>query len=133
MTSNGAVAVGDGKIAAWLSAYKREAPLYSQMPITLQNGKSVPGLHVVCSSCGNQISGDRVRGRVVQSLPNVVTIAANGFCEPCDRITHIDCRIRTNGGETLIEWLASNGAWNAREYRQPTLAEKITRLVRRLL
>lgn len=125
--------ISDGTIAAWLSAYKRDAPLYSQMPITLKNGKSVPGVHVICNTCGNNLSGDRVHGRVVQSLPNVVTIAANGYCEPCDRLTHIDCRLRANGDETAIEWLAGNGIWQAREYRLPTLAEKIVKRVRCLL
>ena len=120
-------------IAAWRSAYKRDPSLRSQFPITLKNGKSVPGVHVICNNCGQHISGDRLRGRVIQSLPHVVTIDANGLCEPCDRVTHIDCRFRSDGKETLIEWLASNGLWQAREYRHPTLAEKITKYVRRLL
>jgi hypothetical protein len=133
VTSNEEPAVRVGKIAAWLSAFGQDAPLHSQMPIKLKNGKSVPGFNVICNNCGHSLSGDRVHGRVIRSLPHVVTIEANGLCEPCDRITHIDCRIRANGGETLIEWLANNGTWNAREYRQFTLAEKIARLVRRLL
>jgi len=126
-------AVRVGNIAAWLSAFKRDAPLHSQMPIKLQNGKSVPGLNVICNNCGHSLSGDRVRGRVIRSLPHVVTIEANGLCEPCDRLTHVNCRIRATEDETLIEWLGGNGLWQAREYRQPTLAEKIARLVRRLL
>jgi hypothetical protein len=133
MTGDKAPAVREGNIAAWLTAYKGDAPLHSQLPITLKNGKSVPGVHITCNNCGSQISGDRVRGRVIQSLPHVVTIEANGLCEPCDRLTHINCRFRANGDETLIEWLGSNGLWHAREYRQPTLAEKITEKVHRLL
>jgi hypothetical protein len=133
MTGDKAHAVREGHIAAWLSAYKQERPLHSQFPITLKNGKSVPGLLVVCNNCGDHITGDRVRGRIIYLLPHVVTIEANGFCEPCERITHIDCRFRTNGDETLIEWRSSNGLWQAREYRQPTLTEKITKHVRQLL
>ena len=131
--SNDARAVREGDVAAWLTSYKTDAPLHSQMPITLQNGKAVPGVHVVCSSCGNRISGDRVRGHVIQSLPHVVTIAANGFCGPCDRLTHIDCRFRATADETVVEWLASNRCWQAKEMRQPTLGEKITEYLRRLL
>jgi len=124
---------GGGNIAAWVAAYKRDLPLHNQFPIVLKNGKSVPGMHVICNNCGNHISGDRLRGRVIPSLPHVVTIDANGVCEPCDRLTHIDCRFRASGDEALIEWLGSTGLWQAREYRQPTLTEKITKRVRRLL
>ncbi len=120
-------------VAAWLAAYKQDEPLYSHMPIELNNGTSVPGLHVVCKTCGSNISGDRVRGRVIQSLPHVVTIAANGFCAPCDRLTHIDCRLRANTDETLIEWLGSNGIWQGRAFRPPTLSEKLARWMRRML
>lgn len=133
MTGKETPEVREGNIAAWATAYIGDAPLHCQFPIMLKNGKSVPGVHVICNSCGAHISGDRVRGRVIQSLPHVVTIEANGFCEPCDRLTHIDCRVRANRDETLIEWLGNNGLWYAREYRQPTLAEKITEQVRRLL
>src|SRR5437773_2635449 len=122
MTGNEARAVREGNVAAWLTAYKEDAPLHGQFPITLRNGKSVHGVHVICNKCCNHISGDRVRGRVIRSLPHVVTIEANGLCEPCDRLTHINCRLRANGNETLIEWLGSNGLWHAREYRQPSLA-----------
>jgi hypothetical protein len=107
--------------------------LHSQLPITLKNGESVPGVYVICNGCGNHISGDRVHGRVIRSLPHVVTIEANGLCEPCDRLTHIHCRFRASGDRTLIEWLGSNGRWHAREHRQPTLVEKITEQMRRLL
>jgi hypothetical protein len=133
MSGNEAPAIRDDHIAGWLSTYKRDAPLYSQFPVTLKNGKSVPGVHVVCNTCRGRISGDRVRGRVIQSLPHVVTVSANGYCEQCDRMTHIDCRFRANADETVVEWLASNGYWQAKEMRQPTLGEKITQRVRRLL
>ena len=82
----------------------------------------MPGVHVVCMQCGNRISGDRVHGRLIQSLPHVLTVSANGCCEECDRLTHIDCRFRAN----------ANGGWQARELRQPTLGEKIARGARRL-
>lgn len=133
MTDNEVRAIRDGDVAAWLSAYEVDAPLYSQMPVALTNGESVPGLHIVCKKCGHNLSGDRVRGRVIRSLRHVVTISANGFCEPCDQITHIDCRLRANVEETLIEWLGANGTWQGREYRRPTLTAKITKRLRRLL
>lgn len=133
MTGNEARAVREVHVAAWLTAYKGDAPLHSQFPITLRNGKSVPGVHVICNNCGNHLSGDRVRGRAIRSLPHVVTIEANGLCEQCDRLTHINCRFRADGDEILIEWLGSNGRWHAREYRQPKLVEKIAEQVRRLL
>jgi hypothetical protein len=123
----------DDKIAAYLAAYKVDAPLHRQLPVSLKNGKSVPGVQVICSTCGSSISGDRLRGRVLPSLAHVVTIDANGFCELCDRLTHVDFRVRANGDETLIEWLGGNGRWQAREYRQSTLSEKIVKHLRRLL
>lgn len=132
MTAKKANVAREGKIAAWLAAFERDAPLHNQLPITLKNGKSVPNVHVTCSNCGGHISGDRVRGRITHWLPHVVTIEANGLCEPCDRLTHIDCRFRVSGGRTLIEWLGSNGLWYSRDYRQTTV-EKIAKHLRRLL
>ena len=115
-----------------MSAFKTEPPLHTLFPVTLKNGKSVPGVHVVCTQCGNRITGDRVHGRLTQSLPHVLTISANGYCEECDRLTHVDCRFRANSNGTVVEWLANNGYWRAQELRQPALAEKIARGVRRL-
>jgi hypothetical protein len=115
-----------------MTAFKNEPPLHTAFPVTLSNGKMVPSIHVVCSKCDAQISGDRIHGRVVQSLPHVLTISANGYCDECDRLTHIQCRFRTNDRETLVEWLGSNGYWQARKLRQPTLVEKIARGARRL-
>jgi hypothetical protein len=125
-------AVSDAKTPGWITAFQSEPPLHTLFPVYLVNGKSVPGVHIVCSKCGGRISGDRVRGRVVQSLPHVVTVAANGWCEECDRMTHIDCRFRSNADETVVEWLASGGYWQAKEMRQPTIAEKIARGALRL-
>lgn len=121
------------KARAWLTDFHRDQPLYVQFPLRLANGKSVPGVHVACSFCNDRISGDRVHGRVIQSLPHVVTVAANGFCEHCSRMTHIDCRFRVHGGETLIEWLMTNGRWQARELRQLTPMDKIRQTARRLM
>ena len=123
----------EAKTLGWITAFASEPPLHTQFPVKFVNGKSVPGVHVVCSCCNGQISGDRVRGRVTQSLPNVITVSANGYCEQCNRMTHIDCRFRAQKDETLIEWLASNGHWHARELRQPTVVEKITRGAHRLV
>lgn len=121
------------KARAWITDFHRERPLYVQFPLRLANGMSVPGIHVTCSSCNGRISGDRVHGRVVPSLPHVVTVSANGFCEQCNRLTHVDCRFRVHGGETVIEWLATNGRWQARELRQPMPMYKVRQAARRLL
>ena len=117
-------AISEAKTQGWITAFQNEPPLHSQFPVTLKNGKTVPGVHVVCAQCNNQISGDRVHGRLTQSLPHVLTISANGYCEECDRLTHVDCRFRSNSDGTVVEWLANNGYWQARELRQPTMAEK---------
>lgn len=115
-----------------MTKFKNEPPLHTLFPVILANGKSVPGVHIVCMQCGNRISGDRVRGRLIQSLPHVLTLSANGFCEECERLTHVDCRFRSNANGTVVEWLASNGCWQARELRQPTMGQKIARGARRL-
>ena len=125
-------AISEAKTQGWITAFQNEPPLHSQFPVTLKNGKTVPGVHVVCAQCNNQISGDRVHGRLTQSLPHVLTISANGYCEECDRLTHVDCRFRANANDTVVEWRGSNGYWQARELRQTTLAEKIARGARRL-
>lgn len=125
--------MSDAKARAWISEFQNEPPLHTLFPLTLSNGKTVPSIHVVCSCCDGRLSGDRIHGRVVQSLAHVVTVAANGYCEQCERMTHIDCRFRTIRDETVVEWLASNGRWQARQLRQPTVVEKITRGAHRLL
>lgn len=126
-------AMSDAKTRAWVTAFESEQPLYLQFPVRLMNGKSVPGIHVTCSCCNGRISGDRIRGRVVQSLAHVVTVCANGYCTECNRMTHIDCRFRVREHETVIEWLAANGQWQARELRQRTAVETITRGARRMM
>lgn len=126
-------AISEATTLSWIAAFDNEPPLYSLFPVTLMNGKTVPGVHVVCSRCDNRISGDRVHGRVIQSLANVVTISANGYCEQCHRMTHIDCRFRAKARETVVEWLGSNGCWYAKELRRPTLTEKVIREARRIL
>ena len=125
-------AISDAKTRGWLAEFESDPPLHKIFPVTLINGTSVPGIHIVCSNCSGSISGDRIRGRVIKSLPHVLTVSANGYCEKCDRLTHVDCRFRSSADGTLIEWLAANGCWQARELRQPTLAEKIARGARRL-
>lgn len=131
MTDN--MPMSDAKAQGWIAAFASEPPLYTLFPVKLANGNSVPGVHVVCSGCNGRISGDRIHGRVIQSLPDVVTISAHGYCEECKRMTHIDCRFRVRKDETLIEWLAANGCWQARELRQPTAVEKIVGSARRLV
>lgn len=116
----------------WVAAFERDRPLYEQFPLTLANGRSIPGLHVVCSECACRISGDRVRGRVVQSLPHVITVAANGMCTRCDRITHIDCRFRSDEQTAVLEWLA-HGQWQARSMQPGSFRVRIIDVFRRLL
>ena len=127
------MAMSDAKVRGWIAAFDTEPPLHTLFPVELLNGKTVPGIHVVCSQCKGHISGDRVHGRVIQSLANVVTVAANGYCEQCDRMTHIDCRFRGTADETVVEWLSSNGCWYAKELRRPTLTEKVVREARKFL
>lgn len=116
----------------WMAAFNSDEPLYKQFPVRLINGKTVPGIRVVCSPCGQHLTGDRLRGRVVQSLPHVVSVSANGMCVVCERLTHVDFRLRAHPGETMVEWLATNGQWQAKEVRPSTLLERAFGVVRRL-
>jgi len=102
----------------WRLDYERDRPLHIQFPLKLLSGRSIPGLHIVCAGCGSRLSGDAIRGRVTDSLRHVVTVAANGMCTGCARITHIDCRFRTVREDIIVEWLASNGRWQARPLRR---------------
>lgn len=129
---NDTVAVSEAKTLAWTAEFKNEPPLHTLLPMKLANGESVPSVHVVCMRCGNRISGDRVHGRLIQHLPHVLTVSATGYCQQCEHLTHVDCRFRFNQMGTVVEWLAANGHWQARELRQPTLAEKVARGARRL-
>lgn len=120
------------EVRDWVAAFERDEPLYGQFPLTLANGRSIPGLHVVCSECNCRISGDRVRGRVVQSLPSVTTVTANAMCTRCDRITHVDCRFRSVEQTAVLEWLA-NGHWQARPMQPKSIRVRIFDAFRRLL
>jgi hypothetical protein len=121
------------EVRDWIAAFERDPPLYSQFPLTLQNERSIPGLHVVCSTCQCTISGDRVRGRAMQSLPHVVTVIANAMCTRCDRITHINVRFRADGEIAVVEWLGRNGRWQARPMQPRSLRVRLGDAFRRLL
>ena len=125
--------VSEAKVLGWIKSFESDPELHTQFPVTLKNGKTVPAIGVRCTKCGNLIDNETVHGRVVQSLPHVVTVEANALCVACDRLTHIDCRFRVNGDDAVVEWLGSNGQWMAKDYRAPTLGEKITGDLRRLV
>jgi hypothetical protein len=63
----------------------------------------------------------------------VVTVRANAMCTRCDRLTHIDARIRADGEIAVVEWLGTNGRWQARPMRPPSLRVRLGRAFRRLL
>ena len=120
------------EVRDWVAAFERDPPLFAQFPVTLRNARTIPGVHLVCSTCNGRISGDRVRGRVVQSLPGVITVTANGMCVGCERLTHIDCRFRSDEQSAVLEWLA-NGRWQARPMQPESIRMRIVDAFRRLL
>jgi len=121
------------EVRDWIVAFERDPPLFTQFPVTLKNGRSIPGVHVVCSSCRCTISGDRVHGRAIQSLPHVISVRANSMCTRCDRMTHIDFRFRADREIAVVEWLASNGRWQARPILPRSLPVRLGDAFRRLL
>ena len=125
--------VPDSRVLALVAAYERDATLASQFPLRLGNGNEVPTMRISCSCCGASLPDETVHGRVFRSLPHVVTVEANGWCEPCLRLTHLDCRFRAGTDLTMVEWLGSNGRWMAREYRQPNGFEALLARVRRMV
>lgn len=120
------------KARAWGAAFESDLPLHKQFPVTLTNGKKVPGVRVVCGTCDQHLTGDRLRGRVVRLIPHVVTVAANGYCICCERLTHVDFRIRASVDRTVVEWLARNGQWQAREIYKTTMLERIAAIAQRV-
>jgi hypothetical protein len=121
------------EVRDWIAAFERDPPLFAQFPLTLRNGRSIPGVHVVCSTCRCTISGDRVHGRVTQFLPHVISVSANAMCTRCDRLTHLDFRFRADRELAVVEWLAGNGRWQARPMRPRTLRVRLGDAFRRLL
>lgn len=121
------------EVRNWVDAFERDPPLFTQFPVALNNGRAIPGLHVACSACRCRISGGRVHGRVSQFLPHVVSVTANAKCDVCDKITHIDCRFRTDHNITVIEWLGCNGRWQARLMQPESLGGRVVDKFRRLL
>lgn len=120
------------KARAWGAAFESDLPLYQQFPLTLSNGKKVPGVRVVCGTCDQHLTGDRLRGRVVRLIPHIVTVAANGYCVCCERLTHVDFRLRASPERTVVEWLARNGQWQAREIYKTTMLERIAAIAQRV-
>ena len=116
--------VPEGTVQGWLADFENDPPLYAQFPVQLSNGTKVPGIQVVCPGCKACLSGDRVHGRLVHSLSTVVTVTANGKCVQCGRITNVVARFRSEGKQTLIEWLGTDGRWRARDLR-PSFLTKV--------
>ena len=116
--------VPEATVQGWLADFENDPPLYAQFPVQLSNGTKVPGIHVVCPGCKACLSGDRVRGRLVRSLSTVVTVTANGKCVQCGRITNVVARFRSQGKQTVIEWLGTDGRWRARDLR-PSFLTKV--------
>ena len=116
--------VPEATVQGWLADFENDPPLYAHFPVQLSNGTKVPGIHVVCPGCKACLSGDRVRGRLVRSLSAVVTVTANGKCVQCGRITNVVARFRSQGKQTVIEWLGTDGRWRARDL-QPSFLTKV--------
>jgi len=55
------------------------------------------------------------------------------MCTRCDRITHIDCRFRAAGKIAIVEWLGSNGRWQARLMQPRSIRVRVVDAFRRLL
>ena len=98
----------------WIKALRAEDPLYTSFPVTLPNGGLIKNFVGLCSGCKRTISGDRVRGRVMWSLPTVATVEANGYCNECKKVTHLHCRFRAHEKTYKVEWIGSDGNWYAR-------------------
>lgn len=120
-------------VEQWVAAFRADPPLHTLFPVVLNNGKSVPGVNIVCSTCRDSLSGDRIHGRVVQSLPHVVTVHANGYCQRCNRLTNVRCRFRTEGRDAVVEWPGSDGRWRRMEYLVPTRWQRLAKHWRRFL
>ena len=123
--------VPEATVQGWLADFENDPPLHVQFPVQLSNGTKVPGIHVVCSRCKACLSGDRVHGRLVWSLSTVVTVTANGKCMQCGRITNVVARFRSEGKQTVIEWLGTDGRWRARDLR-PTFLTKVKLFYKRV-
>lgn len=117
----------EATVRQWVASFQAEPPLHTLFPLVLPNGKSIPGVHIVCSKCQERISGDRVHGRVIQSLAHVVTVDANGHCVRCNRLTNVRCRFRAEGQNVTVEWPDSAGQWHCADYRIPTRWERAAR------
>lgn len=123
----------EATVRKWIDSFRADPPLHTLFPVKLQNGKSVPAVHIVCSTCRDSLSGDRIHGRVVQSLPNVITVDANGYCQRCNRLTNVRCRFRTEGQDAVVEWPGSDGRWRRMEYLVPTRWQRLAKHWRRFL
>jgi hypothetical protein len=61
----------------------------------------------------------------------VVTVTANGKCVQCGRITNVVARFRSEGKQTVIEWLGTDGRWRARDLR-PSFLTKVKLFYKRV-
>jgi len=95
----------------WMAAFERDPPMSANFPLLMPNGAKIDSFVGICSSCKNPIAAEMVRGQVVWSLRNVATVAANGYCQGCQRITHHACRFRMVQATYQAEWIGSDGRW----------------------
>lgn len=119
------------RIAALIAGYHRDPPLHENFPLRLQNGAEVPAVTVRCRDCGQPIDHNCVHGRVIDSLPMVMTLVATAFCKRCERLIVLDGRFRVFGDSFQFEHPDTHGHW--RVTRKPdTPAARVRRLITKI-
>lgn len=116
----------------WVRAFERDRPMYQSFPIVLPNGATIATFTGVCSGCKQPVDPERVRGRVMWSLPTVATVDGNSYCERCQRITHHDCRFRAEGKTYRAEWPGLDGRWYCKVPPGPSVGQRLIEMGKRL-
>jgi len=114
----------------WIQAFGVDPPLKTQFPLRLPNGVQVPGIDCACAQCGCLVQHGMVRGRVFWSMPGVATVEASGYCQTCQIVTRIHCRLRVFGATYRAEWLGTDNRWRAQVIRPPSAWDRLAKCVK---
>ena len=108
-----------------IRAFESEEPLHLSFPLTLSNNAQVRAVTAICSCCKNPIDRDMVHGRLMHSLPTVITMEGNAYCARCQQMTHLYCRFRTIDQTYQVEWPDRDGDWYSQVAANPSIYARV--------
>jgi hypothetical protein len=89
--------------------------LESQFPVVFADGGGFPLITAYCAQCNRPIENQHLRGRVIRTRSDMVTLEAAGACFHCKIATPVYYRLHQDGTMTGISPKTGKWTeWNAR-------------------